>query len=147
MLVLPAAPHRKPHTRRGKRLRVPAERQPEDVDDPLVGGAADVGVRRHREAHVHVPSPARPDPGKEPLDIGDHRIRRVAGQHAFEVLLGQAVLSFVEEGPGQLQPHAHQTGLVDEHGAKGRYGFIQERFAVSSGNTPLLRVLQRRQSL
>ena len=71
-------------------------------------------------------------------DIGHHRLGGIARQHALEVLLGQAVLALVEEGPGQLQPHAHQTGLIDEHGAKGGDRLIQQRFPVGCPDSPQL---------
>ena len=122
ILVLAAAPDPQPQSRLGQLRRVPPERQPGpadvDVDGPLVGGAADVGVRRQRKAQVHSPAPPRTDLVEERLDVGHHRLRGLARQHTLEVLLRQGVLSLVEEGPRQLQAHARQAGLIDEHGAE-----------------------------
>ena len=53
MLVLAARPHREPHAGGGQLLLVAAERQVEDVDDLVVGGRADVAVRRERRPGVH----------------------------------------------------------------------------------------------
>ena len=42
---------------------------------------------------------------------------------------GEGVPATVVERPGELEAHAHELRPVDEHGAKGRDGFVQQRFA------------------
>ena len=76
---------------------------------------------------VHGPAPARPNLREKALHVGHHRLRRLARQHALEVLAREAVLLLVEERPGELEPYAHQAGVVDEHRMKRGDGLVEQR--------------------
>ena len=100
-----------------------------DDDGALVGSPADVGVGRQRHADVEAPAPAGADLGEEALHVGLDLVGHVAGQDGLEVLPGQPVLSFQEEGVGQLQAHPHEVRVVDQHGVEGGDGLVEQRVA------------------
>ena len=91
---------------------------------------ADIAVRRDGSAGAEAPALAFPDLEKEAANVGDHRRRRSARQHALEVRAGEIVLLLEEEGAGKLQSHTHQLGLVDEDGAQRGNGAFQQHLAL-----------------
>ena len=101
-----------------------------DVDDLLVGAAADVAVRQQRRTHVHRPATARPNLDQEALHVGLDRIRHLPRKHALEMAAREGVLSLVEERPREFQAHAHQLGLVDQYREQGGNGLVQQRIAI-----------------
>ena len=101
-------------------------------------------VRGERHADAQAPALARPDLTEEPVDVDHHLRRRLAGQHLLEMPPGQVILALEVEGAGELEAHAHQSGIADQHGAEIGDGLAQQRVARLRLPALLLRVLQRR---
>ena len=136
-LVLPARPEGKPHPRGGELLLVATEREgnpPDvDVDEALVRRRADVAVRGKRRPEVDPPPLAGPDLAKEALHVGDDGRGEVPGENLLEVPAGEGVPAPEEEGPGELQAHPYQLRPVDEQGAEGADGFVEQRLSFVLG--------------
>ena len=56
------------------------------------------------------PTLPRPHRVEEPVDVEYYRRRRLAGRHLLEMPHRQLVLTFDEEGPGELRANALQSG-------------------------------------
>ena len=59
----------------------------------------------------------------------------------------QAVLALEEEGAGQLQAHPHQPRRIDQHGAEGGDGLVEQDVALVGGAAGPLGGLQRRHAV
>ena len=114
MLILPSAPEDEAESRAFALELVAAERQIVDVDDLRIRHRADVRVRRDGKSEMRAPASARAHDAQETIDVGDHRLGRLAGENAIEVAAREVVLTLVEERPREFEPHAHQSGLLDE---------------------------------
>ena len=119
----------KADARRGQLVGVPLEGQTVDGDGALVGATADVGVGGQGDADVEAPAPAGADLGEEALHVGLDLVGHVAGQDRLEVLPRQTVLAFQEEGAGQLQAHADEVRIVDQHGVEGGDRLVEQGIA------------------
>ena len=69
-----------------------------------------------------------------------------ARQHALEVAARQAVLALEKERPRQFQAHPHQVGSIDQDGAQGGDGLVQQRLPLVVGKIGLLRCAGRCQA-
>lgn len=136
-LVLPARPHGNPYPRPRERFGVAAEGQASeggvDPDDFGVGGAVDVAVWGDGNAEISCPALARAHGGQIAPDIRRHRRRRLPCQHLLEMPARQRVFLLEEERAREFEPHAHQFGPVDENGAKGGDGLVEQRRALVFG--------------
>ena len=130
MLVFAAAPHQ--HADAGGRLRFLVDPEGQDgaergqPDGIRAGSSADIGVRRQGKTEIGAPALARPDGAEIALDVLHHRRRRLAAQHPLEMAAGERVLALEEEGPGKVEPGAHQAGPDHQHAPQGGDGGVEK---------------------
>ena len=139
IVILRPAPDRDADARRGQLLHVTLEGEVEDVDGPLLRRAADVAVRRERRAEPVRPAPARLQLRQEAPDVGDDRLGRVGRQHDLEMAPRQLLLTLEVERARELQPHPKQPRFLDQHGAEGADGLVQQVLPRVVGHTGQLR--------
>ena len=135
-----------------KGRRLAAHRDPDDV---VPRRAAEIGVRRQREAEPHRPVLARPHPRQEAVDVENHRRRRVARQDPLEMLArqrvgaaqpGQRVAALEEERAAQLEAHPHQVGAFHQHPVERRDRLVEQRVPPVLRNARKLRRPDRREA-
>ena len=130
MLVFAAAPHQ--HADAGGRLRFLVDPEGQDgairrePDNIRIRGRAHIGVRRQGKTEIGAPALARPDGAEKALDVLHHRRRRLAAQHPLEMTAGERVLALEEEGPGKVEPGAHQAGPDYQHAPQGGNGGVEK---------------------
>ena len=86
-----------------------------DIDHLLIGGGIDVAVGSQGRTEMAGPAASRPDRLKEPLDVDGHGRGRPAREYTLEMLARQIVVALEIERSCQFEPHAHQSGPVDQN--------------------------------